>query len=1167
VSNVTRNPIEPGTETGQIAVWDHDRKKWEPGSPDPVLGTGDPTERFRWQVGDVHATWDQGDWINIRDCGDADGSGTWTAAIAEAMNRSDTYKVPVFIPPGTYITDTINYRMQSVIGVDADQSKLQSLPGKDLFHVDPTLTQFYRSTGEFARLTIIVDDTVDASASFPDRGGVGNAGYACDYRDKNTPAPPSAINWQHHHLFFRSLSNTIGGQNASAGIYTQNNHFTQNFMSNLSFSYLKYGWRDHYPVVNFTPYVTSFSRDHPQVHFLHFLRNGYQWTTYGWGVGEVSNVMFHGGPSIVDLDSDWNYMHVAAVEMVGNSSQLNWLQSTRSYKNEYTAFTWSTNVGVQAVFNEDESIFRGNINVPSTAQPWLRVNGNYNEFYLTSIDPGQTNYGMDFVDDRGRANSFVGGRTPSITTWHRKQAMTPDGNRLAHRRDSLSGLLGVVDPMFLSSDDLLISGRDMKQTAAQGTGWDIIYDTTVDFRAHFRRLGTAITFDNNHLNGVSGFTVGQFLAPGKYRIYLKQKADVAGNVTWTFQAPSGTTKGNAVTAMTTAWSVVSLDVDLTGVAAGTTLRLTSSVLAGATAIDIAWILFRPYAADWLVTGAIEGLKDKGGQVFNVRAYGAKGDGATDDSAAFQAAINAAIAVQGGTVFIPPANQSQWYSLATTITIQPASGAQAWFSLEASTAPATASIRWAGGSNSQVFRVIGWKYGRCKGVGVYIPTQDNVVIFDILQQAGKASCGVLEWDQCCHNLGTGRSNTGWRWGAALASGEASFHAFRNCIVTNGGSDNTRGHRGWANYDGNHLASQWDNCGSSYMTYQYDAIMESDRINAAIDNAVTTLPLYAVTGFPPSGRVKIDTEEVDYTGISGTSLTGCTRGVNSTTPASHVLNSIVSSGVQNPLTNAYAYGATGGAGHTFNGCGGSYNLRDFRTGRGVVRINGGRWEGVNRFIETNNGGTGAVDLSVEGAVIAVSTGLPADGIIIALAQPGSYAFESCQFYAADFTAAFLTAGVWDQGGGPAGAGKVKLANCQIRGASGDTFWTLTPATWIIDTSGSYRANSAGQFAQWLDGANAPALRTVSGNQTLNARDQTVLVDSASAVATMTLPTAVNNKWQITVKRLSASNNVTLDGNASETIDGAATKVLGSQYAYATLASDGANVYIVAQAGTIT
>lgn len=44
--------------------------------------------------------------------------------------------------------------------------------------------------------------------------------------------------------------------------------------------------------------------------------------------------------------------------------------------------------------------------------------------------------------------------------------------------------------------------------------------------------------------------------------------------------------------------------------------------------------------------------DQGGTVFNVKAYGATGNGTTDDSAAIQSAINAAASAGGGVVYVP-----------------------------------------------------------------------------------------------------------------------------------------------------------------------------------------------------------------------------------------------------------------------------------------------------------------------------------------------------------------------------------------------------------------------------------------------------------------------------------------------------------------------------------
>jgi Pectate lyase superfamily protein len=58
------------------------------------------------------------------------------------------------------------------------------------------------------------------------------------------------------------------------------------------------------------------------------------------------------------------------------------------------------------------------------------------------------------------------------------------------------------------------------------------------------------------------------------------------------------------------------------------------------------------------------IQDKGGQVFSVKAYGAKGDGIANDSLAFQSAYNAAVSAGGGVVYIP--SSSSCYLLSTAI---------------------------------------------------------------------------------------------------------------------------------------------------------------------------------------------------------------------------------------------------------------------------------------------------------------------------------------------------------------------------------------------------------------------------------------------------------------------------------------------------------------------
>lgn len=59
-----------------------------------------------------------------------------------------------------------------------------------------------------------------------------------------------------------------------------------------------------------------------------------------------------------------------------------------------------------------------------------------------------------------------------------------------------------------------------------------------------------------------------------------------------------------------------------------------------------------------------------------------------------------------------------------------------------------------------------------------------------------------------------------------------------------------------------------------------------LNGALTATATTIPVVSTTGYQPMGRLMIDTELINYGGISGNSFVGVVRGVDGSTAAAHV-----------------------------------------------------------------------------------------------------------------------------------------------------------------------------------------------------------------------------------------------------------------------------------------
>lgn len=87
-----------------------------------------------------------------------------------------------------------------------------------------------------------------------------------------------------------------------------------------------------------------------------------------------------------------------------------------------------------------------------------------------------------------------------------------------------------------------------------------------------------------------------------------------------------------------------------------------------------------------------------------------------------------------------------------------------------------------------------------------------------------------------------------------------------------------------------------------------------------------------------------------------------------------------------------------------------------------------------------------------------------------------------------------------------------------------------------------------------------KTTTHTETATSGEVIILCDTTSGGFTVNLPSAVSNTAKITIKKIAGSNNLTIDGNGSQTIDGGLTAVLVRIYESVTLISDNANWHII-------
>lgn len=194
-------------------------------------------------------------------------------------------------------------------------------------------------------------------------------------------------------------------------------------------------------------------------------------------------------------------------------------------------------------------------------------------------------------------------------------------------------------------------------------------------------------------------------------------------------------------------------------------------------------------------------------VFNVREFGAAGDGTTDDTTAIQAALTKA-SENGGTVLFPGTGSP--YLVTDTLEILP-TGVRTQVFVNLSADNYATTILWGGADDVAVFHSLGWKHSTVTGVKILLPaTSSGVICWDLDTSVAIISISFVTFDQCYVLLGAGVNNVGWRLGhVSGGAADVSFMEWRNCVAGGGASGGISGQIGWLDEGHNSCNHCWFN----------------------------------------------------------------------------------------------------------------------------------------------------------------------------------------------------------------------------------------------------------------------------------------------------------------------------------------------------------------------
>ena len=375
-----------------------------------------------------------------------------------------------------------------------------------------------------------------------------------------------------------------------------------------------------------------------------------------------------------------------------------------------------------------------------------------------------------------------------------------------------------------------------------------------------------------------------------------------------------------------------------------------------------------------------------GLVFNVRDFGALGNGSHDDTKAIQDAVNAALLASGTVYFPKPPN---YYRVTNTIDVIPSKGSQEPVNFKGE--GNWNMIEFHSKKGRACFNIRGIKRAIFEGVHILCKYDDQIAWNIACEPAFQSQSGLIF--RLCHVGLAGKSSTGFHLTTEGGSADISTVSFETCNV---GSSDGKGGIGWLDTNANGLGYLWTNCGGSHLHSFYNNMGREATLSENIDAIQKTIRVNNPEIFMQrGGKIKIKDEIIGYTNVLGSALIGCTRGIDGSSAAAHGKGS-------NCRIDTWQGG--GGGGKTFINCVTSFNENDFLFGTaGDYLVLGGRFEVGKKFARFGTWGTAHTVFSVIGATLTkYGRGNGADeGVVFHIGMPVKMLIEGCMIFQEDYT----------------------------------------------------------------------------------------------------------------------------------------------------------------------